>query len=427
MPERITAKTLADMVADQEVRDSEVRGFFARMGRTGIAAFEVRRQGARPIRKVIGSSDVLSPSRAREEARKILAQHTLARLGPGEKNYTLDSAWPAHRADLCRRGKSPRTIENYEQGLARLSDEIRGTSLRTLAERPEMMLAEWSRIRDRTDDRKHHRQKGHGRAAADSSARFVRALYAYAKRRLDPTLPAAPPTVDLDLSIQPAIHPLGALAPEDLPRWWRRVQALENPLRRECWLFALLSGLRSGSLLDMMWADVTPDPMFCRIRNPKGGPKKAFDLILSKPMRECLDRALELGKPHWEGDDSDIRQRWVWPGRGKSGHLDGLESDRKRIGTNAHAIRRTYAGLCVLAGVDQEMVARLLNHASAQRVTAHYCRTSTIGAALVAAQEKVSALIISGISGRGDDEAEAAYAALWDSTEQSTPALVPGD
>jgi integrase len=411
VPQRITERTLKAMRPGQVVRDADVRGFYARMGLRGVASFEIRREGANPLFRVIGASDVVSPAKARDAARTILAEHTLARLGPKRKSYTLETAWPQHKADLERKKKSERTVEAYENGLARLDPRIKTTPLRTLAEEPELMLAEWQRINDRTDDGKAYRQKGHGRAAADASARTVRAVYAFAQRRLDKTLPATSPTIDLDLSIKEAIHPLLSLAPEDLPAWWRRVQKLENPLRQQCWLFALLSGLRVTSLLEMKWSDHESDPQFFHIPKPKGGVRKKFDLILSEPMQRCLDAALELGKEHWQGDDSTFRQRWVWPGRGMTGHIDGLESDKKRIGINAHGIRSTYAGFCKLAGVDDEMIKRFLNHKSAQPVTAHYCRTTTIGRSFVEAQERTSKLIMDSIAGR--DEAEEAYAREW--------------
>lgn len=421
MPERITEAVLRRMRPGQVVRDTDVRGFYARMGLRGVASFEVRREGIDPFHKVLGTSDLLSPAKARELARKALAEHTLAQHAPKKKHFTIDTAWPLLKADLQRKSKSERTVEAYAHGVERLDAKFRSTPLRALAEQPDLMLTEWARINERTDDGKAFRQKGHGRAAADASARTVRTIYNYAKRRLDQSLPAAAPTVDLDLRIQPAIHPLQSLSPEALPDWWRRVGKLENPLRRECWLFCLLSGLRVTALLEMMWEHVDRDPMFCHIPKPKGGGRKAFDLILSKPMRDCLDRAQELGRDVWEGDDTVFHQRWVWPGRGKTGHIDGMESDKKRIGINAHGVRRSYAGFCKLANVDDEMIARLLNHKSAYPITAHYIKTTTVGRALVEAQERVSKLIMDCLEGRAGDEAIRTYEAMWD----ATPALVP--
>lgn len=39
------------------------------------------------------------------------------------------------------------------------------------------------------------------------------------------------------------------IMPDDLADWWRRVQALPNPLRRDMHKLGLLSGLRPGTLV----------------------------------------------------------------------------------------------------------------------------------------------------------------------------------
>src|SRR3979411_1381342 len=109
VPERITEAVLRRMRKGQVVRDTELRGFYVRMGAHGRASYEVRVEGAAPFFRVVGTSDVLTPTKARELARKLLAQRTLDQHSPKKKYYTIDSAWPLHKADLVRKNKSPRT------------------------------------------------------------------------------------------------------------------------------------------------------------------------------------------------------------------------------------------------------------------------------------------------------------------------------
>ena len=158
MPERITSALLKTLSAGEMVRDDDVRGFYVRMGAGGRASYEARRQGARKFFRVIGTSDLISPTKARELAKTMLAQHTLDQHGPKKKkHFTLDSAWPLHKAHLTEMGKSPRTIESYGLSLNRLDPKIRSMPLRDLSEDSSLMRDEQRRIATRTDDGKHYR------------------------------------------------------------------------------------------------------------------------------------------------------------------------------------------------------------------------------------------------------------------------------
>jgi len=57
-----------------------------------------------------------------------------------------------------------------------------------------------------------------------------------------------------------------------------------------------------------------------------------------------------------------LDERWVFPGRGASGHV--VAWDHSEVPGTLHSLRHTFATVAVEAGILEEVVGRLLNHAS---------------------------------------------------------------
>jgi integrase len=348
----------------------------------GFAESNSRIRRAAPV-------DVSAPE-APEADPRALASTALGPEDPAGQRMTLDAAWQLYRADRVRKGTSHRTIANYSNSLSRMSADVRETPLRVLGQDQSIMLHEWKRIAARYDIGAKY-EKGHGRTAADASAGLVRILYRYVQRWHDHSLPGRHPCLNLDLQSRRPLRELSVMAPEDLPRWWAAVSALPNPIRRECHLFSLLSGLRRNSLLEMQWQDLDEDTF--HIPWPQGGSRFAFDLILSAPLQECLRRAKVEGGRLFPSHAAT----WVWPGQ--VGRLDGLANDRKLgVFCYGEGCRRTYATVAVMAGIDRDLIARLLNQGGpAKTVTRHYIRSTAIGRLLIEAQETISAAIVTAL------------------------------
>jgi hypothetical protein len=187
MPERLSEKRLRALRVGETVRDADLKGFLARRLRDGRVSFEVRRQGANAIQKIIGHDDALTLSAAREAARKVLGAHALGQYQPEKRGLTIDAAWPLWSADLNRRNRSPNTIIAYQAAIDRMEEKVRRTTLKELGANPNIMLTEFERIAKRSDT-KSYREFGHGKIAAIYAGRFVRGLFNYVKRRHEPTL-----------------------------------------------------------------------------------------------------------------------------------------------------------------------------------------------------------------------------------------------
>jgi integrase len=69
------------------------------------------------------------------------------------------------------------------------------------------------------------------------------------------------------------------MGPDDIATWWRNLRArVRDNVKHELLLFELLSGLRSGDARTAAWADLNEKDRWLYIREPKGGPDKAFHL-----------------------------------------------------------------------------------------------------------------------------------------------------
>jgi integrase len=238
--------------------------------------------------------------------------------------------------------------------------------------------------------RLHNSPRG-GHAAASQTARFVSVLFGFARNRAsveervallgDPVL--AVNTVDAKRHDLPILHRA------DMPTWLEAVRKLENPIDQEALIFTLLSGLRRQSLVELRWENLRL-PVFenraFRIPTPKGGEEKAFDLILSVPMIQCLGRARRASRKLFP------EQAKTWVFASERGHVSGDHLRRLGVQCN-HALRRAYASEARAAGVPMDSIGRLLNH-SAGGVTAHYVRGSALGALQLAEQETISAHLV---------------------------------
>jgi hypothetical protein len=101
-------------------------------------------------------------------------------LGSPSKAATIDSTWESFKEAPRRDGrpKRPKTIDGYEFAKARISEEIRRTPLRDLANDPKLMAAEVRQIiKDRSSG------SSGGQVAGNAVTRFVRALFSYNRPR----------------------------------------------------------------------------------------------------------------------------------------------------------------------------------------------------------------------------------------------------
>lgn len=256
-------------------------GFFLVVGtrtKTYTIQTDVRALGRRrTIRKAIGRHGMVGARQARAEARRKLGSYALGLAKP-PSSLTLRDAWHRYRVShLDGQGRRPRTIESYRDTFERVLRDWLDVPLGQLSENPIHVATRFDEI-----------TRDHGPAAANHAMRNLRAVYLYARKRMDRTLPPERRASAIDFHRESRRDT--ALLPEEFPVWWGQLRELPNPIRREFHLFMLLSGSRPDALKRARWEHFDADRRALHFPDPKGGPRKAFDVPLSGPMLECLRR-----------------------------------------------------------------------------------------------------------------------------------------
>jgi integrase len=361
-------------------RDGALPGFLVRVG-PRKRSFELRIERHPRTTRALGHWPELSAAQARHAAELLWEKHrrgeSLYERSP-RSGETIATTWPLFKARLVDDGRSHRTIEGYEHIFRRLSDDLKETPLAKLAADPLLMENEIARIRQLL----RNKSRG-GRAMATAVARFVSTIFSFAQKR-NPLLLGNP--VSAVSTVDPKRHDLPVLSIHDLPDWWGKLQCIPREHHREIHLFALLSGLRRNTLVELEWAQLDLKRKCIRIAKPKGGEDRAFDLILSRAMLRCLWRARRVGRRLYPKH----AERWIFPG--PVGHVRGDALTKDGILSN-HALRRSYATIGRSCGVPKDSIRRLLNHKGGD-ITDHYISESGLGRLHAAEQEAISTTIV---------------------------------
>jgi integrase len=362
------------------VRDGKVPGLLLRVGprkRTWYLRIEKSPAWNFPL----GQYPDVGADKARRIAEAKWKRHAdgLPFDDPKPREPSIDTLWPMFKTWLQAEGRSPKTVDGYSQSYKRLSAEVRSRPLRELAEQGSIMREEQERIRQAL-----HNTKRGGMAASTAVARFVSSLSSWAVKQDHVKLDGNP--VRSARLVDPKRRDLPALGPDDLAAWYASVSKLDREQHREAHLFALLSGLRRNDLVTLEWKNLDLKRRCIRIPNPKGGVERGFDLVLSRPMLRCLWRARSIGRRLFR----DNAQRWAFPSA--LGHVRGDALTKDGVLSN-HSLRRTYATLARDAGVDEDLIGKLLNHGGTT-ITSRYVRNSFLGRMKAAAQADISAHIV---------------------------------
>lgn len=154
---------------------------------------------------------------------------------------------------------------------------------------------------------------------------------------------------------------------DELPRFFRALAEEQNDTMRDFFLLSLLTGARRSNVLAMRWCDISFERAEWRIEDTKNGTPQT--VTLSPEAIEIL-RNRKLS-------DSAI---FVFPGTGKSGHLEEPKKGWKRILERAgiddlriHDLRRTLGSWQAKNGASLSIIGKSLNHKS-QNTTAIYAR-----------------------------------------------------
>jgi integrase len=154
---------------------------------------------------------------------------------------------------------------------------------------------------------------------------------------------------------------------DELPRFFQALADEQNETMRDYFLLSLLTGARRANVLAMRWSDVNLDRAEWRIEETKNG--TPHTVALSPEAVEVLRNRKPME-----------RSTFVFPGSGKSGHLEEPKKGWKRILERAgiedlriHDLRRTLGSWQAKTGASLAIIGKSLNHKN-QSTTAIYAR-----------------------------------------------------
>jgi integrase len=259
---------------------------------------------------------------------------------------TLREAWARYRdVHLVRKGRSERTIEGYRDHVERIFADWLDIPLREIARDP-------ARVAHRHDNITNE----HGPYMANASMRTLRAIY-YHARKMHKSLPVDNPVDAIDWNREKRRDT--GMGTCDLKGWFAELAALDNPIRREFHLFALLSGCRPAALRAMEPRHVNFRERMVHVPNPKGGAERAFDIPLSREMILCLVRAIRFGRQI----HPTRAAVWIFPADSASGHLAEHREDRSALSKWGNDLRHSFRTIATKARVSEFDAKLLMNHA----------------------------------------------------------------
>ena len=361
-------------------RDSKLSGFTCVVGlRTKRLLYrsELREGGDRQVvYRRIGDPAHVKMDEARAQALEELARITRVAKPEALAGTTMAEAWDWYRARVIRKKRSKRTQDDYEQKWkAHIEPTFGKRALRDITRR------DAERLHQRLTDEA-------GPYAANGTCRVAHAVYRHAALAKEvPGLPALNPFRSYDLLNEEEARQTG-MAEKELPAFFGHLLAVGNPVHREFWTMALLTGLRRSDVESMRWEHVNVPEKYVEIPSPKGGDARAFRCPMTAAMKRCLERVRRAGKLVAE----EQAKTWVFPSAiSKSGHVEEVKKDIPD--RSPHALRHSFRNFCAGAKVSTVHSRLLMNHAIDDDVHSAYMTPGAMFDQLSAAAEDVSKYI----------------------------------
>lgn len=299
-----------------------------------------------------------------EMARKRAAELTVA-FDRGEdpeqeraQSLTLREALDIQIANMKARRRTPRSLQTIRTETEKYLGRERWLDRPLIGITREQCRALHQRI-----------TTNNGPYIANRILRHLRTIWNAAARVYE-ELPQTPPTCAITWNEE--LRSEKRVEWKDLPEWWAKVQAIQNPVRRDLQVFILLTGLRSTDAKTVRWEDVDLEKGTIHRPEPKGGKKRAFTVPLAKYVVEML-KARRAQNAVIFGDD----RGWVFPAirsKGKVSHVREVKEQRNARGEKGwkkvsylpgpHALRHTFATAGYEALLRELDLKVLMNHAA---------------------------------------------------------------
>jgi integrase len=356
-----------DPSGKQRLHWDELSGFGVLCsGTTTVKTYVVQHRVNGLNRRVtVARCDVIDVDEARDRAQLVIAgmyQGVDPKRPPkpsaGTLRQTLDAYLKAKKSLRPASRKKYRCIERY------LADWL-DRPLRDITR--EMVEDRHALIKGRVEREKASRLAS-GAATANDTMLLLGILWRFAADR-DETLSRNP--VRLRDQQYPVSPRTGSVPAEKMGEWCRAVEPLPNHWRDYVMLL-LYTGMRRREAAALRWSEV--DMALRVIRLPATRTKAGRPLDL--PMSDQVFSILASRRA--DGIDSS---GFVFPGRGRSGHIEKVEETMAKLAEQtgmtirAHDLRRTFLTVADSVDVSALALKALVNHTLGNSdVTANYVR-----------------------------------------------------
>lgn len=341
------------------INDTEVPKLAVRMTHAGVRTFYVvKRAGASVAWIKLGVFPDMTIEQARKEAQKVLGEFA-AGANPAAVKRAIRAEWTFSEAfDAFLIGKrkrdgtaiSDKTRRDYSDLLRLHLDSIKSKKLSSI-ERGDVKTL-------------HARITKKGAYQADKAVALISAVFTYAtdQEQFKGANPAA------RIQKNPAVERDRFIQADEMGKFFAALAEVPSDTMRDFFTLALLTGARRDNVSSMAWADVDLEGASWRIAKTKNG----------TPQNVTLSpEAVVILKTRKDAADSSP---FVFPGRGKTGHLVEPKTAWARLlkaagieGLRVHDLRRTLGSWQARTGASLLVIGKSLNHKTHQ-ATAIYAR-----------------------------------------------------
>jgi integrase len=324
---------------------------------TGHKSFySYRKISGRPERVLLGKFPELTVENARKAAAVVNGQ-IAAGVNPQEKRRKMRGT--AAFGELFKR-----YLEDYAK--------LRKRSWKGDEWQYKAYLTHWEHRRlyeiRQADVKTTHRTIGkkHGHYAANRMLALVRSLFNYAIK--EEGYDKANPTIGVSKFDE--FERERFLSAEELPRFFKALDAEPDQLFKDFVLMLLFTGARRSNVQAMAWSDVDIDRSLWRIAAGESKNKEPMIVALPPAATEILSRrkAAADGSP------------WVFPSFGKTGHIVEPRKQWARVLKKAeitdlrlHDLRRSLGSWQAMTGASLPVIGKSLGHRTSA-ATAVYSR-----------------------------------------------------
>lgn len=343
--------------------DDAVHGLTVAVSRGGKRLFVLYRHlDGKPERITLGVCSEMTVKQARIAAMKMIADAASGKNAADERRAlrdeaTLDDLFKTFLDLYVRPNLRSKTLRNYQ---SIFNSHLHGWRLRKLSTIKRMEIIALHAHVGRTS----------GKYAANRVSELLCTMFNRARKDWEWT--GQNPAVGIAFKEHSRERFLDA---DELPRFFRSLEAELNGTIRDYILVSLLTGARRSNVQAMEWTEINLRTATWTIPAAKAKADKALQIVLDPVIEILQRRRVEL-----QSASRTKSSPWVFPGPGKTGHLVEPKSAWKRILTRAglsdlrlHDLRRTLGSWQAALGTSLPIIGKSLGHSSLES-TAVYSR-----------------------------------------------------